>query len=111
MADEILSISKEELENSLINMLLESAEESFSLGSPEDAIDYVSTILSLYPEHHEANRLLELAKEEREHELIERLWVQHKIAEQVAGSVPADWQAKKVILEAMGLWEESSEEE
>lgn len=56
MADEVPSIeedeiSEEDLKNSLINMLLKSAEEIYSKNLIKDSIDLTKTILSRYPDH------------------------------------------------------------
>ncbi len=72
MADEIFSISQKELENSLINMMLESAEESFSADLLEDSIDYTRAILAVFPSHSKANHLLNLALEKKRQELLTR---------------------------------------
>ena len=51
MVEPIPKITKEELEESLITMLLESAAESYSKGALEDAVDYVFPLLAMYRNH------------------------------------------------------------
>ena len=51
MVEPIPKITKEELEESLITMLLESAAESYSKGALGDAVDYVFPLLAMYRNH------------------------------------------------------------
>ena len=51
---EFPKISQEDLENSLVDMLLNSAAESFELGNLKDADDYVRAVASVYPNNQKA---------------------------------------------------------
>ena len=58
MGNEILEITKEELDDSLIEMLLESANESYSQESLEDSLDYVRAVLARHGQHLGSKRAL-----------------------------------------------------
>ena len=51
---EFPTISQKDLENSLVDMFLDSAAESFELGNLKDADDYVRAVASVYPNNQKA---------------------------------------------------------